>query len=126
MKKYLTISGILFILLISELSGCIDILETPKIEFIQEEEWLVVSYIDKSNLTWNNINITISSNKYSDIGFHYSPEISSLKPYGNGKSCPNNWGVIVEDNGIFFQITDAIVTLYWIPTNISLGNWNFT
>ncbi|MFE3845393.1 hypothetical protein ACFL1L_00845 [Thermoplasmatota archaeon] len=126
MRKYLIVSGIVFVLLIVNLSGCNDILETPKIEFIQEDGWLIVSFVEKSIVSWDNINITISSGKYSDIGFHYSPEISSLIPYGNGNSCPSDWGVIAEDNGIFFQLIDAIVTLYWIPTNVSLGEWNFT
>jgi len=126
LKNNLIVSGIVFVLLIVGLCGCNDIPETPEIEFIQEEGWLIVSFVEKANLTWDNINITLSSGKYSDIGFHYSPEISSLKSYGNGNSCPSNWGVIAVDNGIFFQLIDAIVTLYWIPTNVSLGNWNFT
>ena len=125
MKKHLIASGIVFAILMVGLNGCQEIRETPKIKFIQEEGWLIVNYVEKSNLTWDNINITLSSGNYSDIGFHYSPEISSLKSYGNGTSCPSDWGVIAEDNGIFFQLIDGIVTLYWIPTNIPLGKWNF-
>jgi hypothetical protein len=113
-------------LLIVGLSGCTDTIETPKIEFIQENGWLIISSVEKSNLTWDNINITLSSGKYSDIGFHSSSEISSLKPYGNGTSCPSDWGVIAEDNGIFFQLIDGNVILYWIPTNVSLGKWILT
>ncbi|MFE3846052.1 hypothetical protein ACFL1L_04245 [Thermoplasmatota archaeon] len=126
MKKLLSISGIVFVLLMVGFSGCQDIRETPKIDFIQEEGWLIVSFVEKSNLSWNNMNISLSSGEYSDIGFHPSPEISYLNTYGNGASCPTDWGVIAEDNGIFFQLIDAIVTLYWIPTNVSLGEWDFT
>jgi len=126
MNKHLIVYGIIIILLVVGFSGCIDTLETPKIEFIQENGWLRVSLVKNSNLSWNDINISLSSGNYSDIGFHYSPEISSLKPYGNGNSCPSDWGSIVEDNGIFFQLIDAIVTLYWIPTDVSLGKWDFT
>lgn len=126
MNKHLIVSGIVIIFLVVGLSGCTDTLETPKIEFIQENGWLIVSLVEKSNLTWNDINISLSSGKYSDVGFHSSIEISSLKPYGSGTSCPNDWGVVTQDNGIYFQLVNAIVTLYWMPTNISLGKWNFT
>ena len=126
MKKHLIVIGVILILLVVGLSGCTDTLETPKIEFTQENGWLIVSSVEKSNLTWNNINISLSSGEYPEIGFHSSSFISSLKPYGNGISCPNDWGVITQDNGIFFTLVNAIVTLYWIPTNVSLGKWNFT
>ena len=126
MNKHLIVIGIVLVLLMVGFSGCQDILETPKIKFIQEDGWLRVSLVEKSNLTWDNINISISSGKYSDIGFHYSSYISSLTPYGNGTSCPSAWGIIAEDNGIYFQLINGIVTLYWIPTNVPLGKWNFT
>ena len=77
-------------------------------------------------LTWDNINITLSAGNYSDIGFHSRPEISALIDYGNGTSCPSDWGVIEEDNGIFLQPIDGVVTLYWIPTNETIGEWDFT
>jgi hypothetical protein len=134
MKKHLIVIGTAVLLLIVGLSGCTDTQETPKIEFIQENGWLTVSLVEKSNLTWNDINISLSSGKinislssgkYSYIGFHSSIEISSIKPYGNGTSCPYDWGVITQDNGIYLQHVNAIVTLYWIPTNVSLGKWNF-
>jgi hypothetical protein len=125
MKKQKIMIGIVVILLAVGLSGCQEIRETPQINFIQNDGWLVVDFVEKSNLTWDNINITLSSGKYSDIGFHSSPEISSLKFYGNGTSCSSDWGIIKEDNGIFFQLIDGTVTLYWIPTNVSLGKWNF-
>ena len=125
LKKHLIVSGIVIFLLMVGFSGCTDTLETPKIEFIQENGWLIVDFVEKTNLTWDNINITISSGNYSNIGFHSRPEISSLIFYGNGTSCPSDWGVIAEDNGVFFQLIDGIVTLYWIPTNITLGEWNF-
>jgi len=124
--KTLTIFGLVFILLIVGLCGCQERGETPKITFIQEEGWLIVDFVEKTNLKWNNINITISSGNYSDIGFHSRPEISALIFYGNGTSCPSDWGVIAEENGIFFQHIDGIVTLYWIPTNVTLGEWDFT
>ena len=126
MNKYLIIIGITLVLLIVSFSGCNDILETPKIKFIQEDGWLIVSFVEKSNLTWDNINITLSSDKYSGIGFHSSSVISALKPYDNGSSCPSDWGFIEIDNGIMFTNVDAIVTLYWIPTNTSIGEWDFT
>lgn len=126
MKKQLIVIGFVIILLVVGFSGCQEIIETPKIKFIQEDGWLIVNSVDKSNLTWDNINITLSSGKYSDIGFHSRPEISSLIFYGNGTSCPSDWGIIAEDNGIFFQLIDGIVTFYWIPTNVSLGKWDFT
>ena len=126
MKKHLIATGTAVLLLVVGYSGCTDTLETPKIEFIQENGWLIVSLVEKSNLTWNDINISLSSGKYSDIGFHSSIIMSFLKPYGNGTSCPNNWGVIKQDNGIYLHLVDAIVTLYWMPTNVSLGKWNFT
>lgn len=125
MEKRLVI-GLIFLLLTVGFTGCQEIGETPIIDFIQDEGWLIVNYVEMSNLSWDNINITLSSGPYSDIGFHYSPEISSLIPYGNGTSCPSDWGVIAEDNGIFFQLIDGNVILYWIPTNVSLGKWNFT
>ena len=126
MNKHLIVIGIVLVLLMVGFSGCQDIRETPKIDFFQEEGWLIVSYVEKSNLTWDNINITLSEDKYSDVGFHYSPEISSLIPYGNDSSCPSDWGIIAEDNGIFFQLIDGKVTLYWIPTNVPLGRLDFT
>ena len=126
MKKHLVVIGLVFVLLTVGFSGCYDNLVTPKIEFIQEGGWLIVSFVEKSNLSWDNMNISLSSGEYSDIGFHPSPEISYLNTYGNGVSCPTDWGVIAEDNGIFFQLIDAIVMLYWIPTNVSLGEWDFT
>lgn len=123
-KEFLSLLIILIILIVG-LSGCIDTSETPNIEFIQEEGWLIVSYVEKLNLTWDNINISISSGNYSDIGFHYSSMISSLIDYGNGSSCPSSWGFIAADNGIFLQRINAKVTLRWIPTNAILGEWNF-
>ncbi len=125
MRKSLILVGLLFFSLVYVSCGCTDINKTPKIEFIEQEGWLRVSYIEKLNLTWDNINITLSSNKYSEIGFHSSSVISALKPYGNGSSCPNDWGVVEVDNGIMFTNVDAIVTLYWIPTNTSIGEWDF-
>jgi hypothetical protein len=125
MKKHITIFGLLIILLFFAISGCLYKTNVPKIEFIQENGWLIVSYVEKSNLTWNNINISISSGNYSDIGFHYSSEISSLIGYGNGSSCPLNWGFIAIDNGIFFKIVNSKVTLKWIPENVIIGKWNF-
>ena len=124
MRKIIAIDIILVFLVVG-FSGCQDIKETPKIRFNQEYGWLIVSFVEKSNLIWTNINISLSSGKYSDIGFHSIPEISSLIPYGNGTSCPSDWGVITKDNGIFFQRIDAIITLFWIPTNVPLGKWTF-
>jgi hypothetical protein len=124
--KTIPVFGLVFLLLIVGLCGCQEKGETSKITFIQEEGWLIVDFVEKSSLSWDNINITISSGNYSDIGFHSRPEISALISYGNGTSCPSDWGLIVEENGIFFQLIDGIVTLYWIPTNVTLGEWDFT
>ena len=126
MKKNLTVIGLVFFLLIVGLCGCQERVETPEIKFIQEDGMLMVDFVEKTNLTWDNINITISSGNYSDIGFHSRPEISALIDYGNGTSCPSDWGVIEEDNGIFLQPIGGFVTLYWIPTNVTLGKWDFT
>ena len=126
MKINITVVGLVFLLLIVGLCGCQERGETSKITFIQEEEWLIVDFVEKTNLTWDNINITISSGNYSDIGFHSRPEISALIFYGNGTSCPIDWGVIAEDNGIFFQLIYGFVTLFLILTNVTLGEWNFT
>ena len=126
MKKNLTVIGLVFFLLIVGLCGCQERVETPEIKFIQEDGMLIVDFVEKTNLTWDNINITISSGNYSDIGFHSNPVTAYRKFYGNGTSCPSDWGVIAEDNGIFFQPIVGIVTLYWTPTNETLGKWNFT
>jgi len=124
--KNLPVVGLVFLLLIVGLCGCQERGETINIEFIQEEGWLIVDFVEKTNLTWDNINITLSAGNYSDIGFHSRPEISALIDYGNGTSCPSDWGVIEEDNGIFLQPIGGFVTLYWIPTNVTLGKWDFT
>lgn len=124
--KNLPVVGLVFLLLIIGLCGCQERGKTPVIKFIQEEGWLIVDFVEKTNLTWDNINITLSSGNYSDIGFHSRSEISALIFYGNGNSCPRDWGVIKEENGIFFQSIDGFVNLYWMPTNESLGQWDFT
>ena len=102
MRKNLILTVVLFSSFVFIFNGCIETDETPNIEFIKQDGWLRVSIVEKPNLIWSNINITLSSDKYFEIGFHSSSVISALKPYGNGSSCPNDWGTIEVDNGIMF------------------------
>lgn len=112
------------------LSGCGEIQNndkdtTPVIEFSPVNGWLRVISIDQEGLQWSNINISLSSSNYSDIGFHHSNITSYLASYGNGSSCPTSWGIITSGNELYFYNVNAIVTLTWIPTDIILGRWDF-
>ena len=95
-----------------------------KTQYLIRMAYLGKGFIPKSPLSV--INITITVGNYSDIEFFPSPYSSYLYFYGNGTTCPNDWGLIEKDNVIFFHPADGLVTLYWIPTNEIIEHWDFT
>lgn len=125
MKKQLMIVGIIILLIVVGLIGCIKENILPDIKFEKEGRWLKVISIDRV-VNWSSINITISSGSYSDIQFSPAPHLSATYSYGNSVSCPDNWGNVTQGNAIHFLLfsDDINVTLNWIPTNKIIGEWN--
>ncbi len=135
MNKYLIVSAIAVLLICVGLSGCTEenknnITETtPDIQLIKEVERLRVVSTNPTGLNWSNINITISSGNYSGIRFSPSMFMSITYSYGNGSSCPAQWGLIsaLTNDCIYFPVVDEdiAVTLRWIPTDTVIGEWIF-
>lgn len=127
MKKQLVIVGILSFLVSIGLSGCTNNILKPNIQFekVEEEGLRVISV--NGDVNWSNINITISSGYSSDIYLYPAPQMSYRYSYGNGSSCPDNWGIVKPENVIYFFLikNNITVQLKWIPTNEKIGEWNF-
>jgi hypothetical protein len=98
----------------------------PRIEFAKYDRGMLeVTSVSQTDLMWNSINITISSDNYTSI-YLYQHIFSSMRsPYGNGSSCPSTWGVIEEGHAIGHP-TNVTITLTWMPTNTIIGAWDFT
>lgn len=102
------------------------VITTPSIQFVQPYDGtLEVVSVDQTGLEWSNINITLSDGNYSAIAWGPAGDTSLRLPYGNGDSCPTNWGIIEEGNVINCR-RNAIITLTWLPTNTVIGSWDFT
>ena len=135
MHKHLIVLGIAVLLICVGLSGCTEenknnITETtPYIQFVKEWGSLRVVSTNSTGLNWSHINITISSGNYSVIHFSPAEYMSITLSYGNGTSCPANWGFIstIANQSINFHIfdDDITVTLKWIPTDTIIGEWIF-
>jgi hypothetical protein len=126
MKKRLIIIGIIALLVMVGSSGCTEENLTPNIQFEKDGRWLRIISVDRE-LSWNDVNITISVGNYSDIQFSPSPVMSMTYSYENGKACPDNWQSITPGNAIHFLLFNNNITvqLKWISTNKIIGGWNF-